>query len=134
MANHLRRQIRERIVSDVTGLATTGTNVFEGRVYPVEEAKLPYLLVYDSGEKIEALTLSPAGTRSMFATLNMSIEAYANGADGATVLDTLAGCQKEVQEAKVGDVSINSLAGDSVIPGSVISLSGEATRQPERTG
>ena len=127
MANHLRRQIRERIVSDVTGLSTTGSNVFEGRVYPVEESKLPCLLVYDSEESIEVQTLSPAGSRSMMATLNVVIEGYANGGDGATVLDTLAGIQKEVQIALAGDVSINSLAGDSVPVSADISLSGEGS-------
>ena len=128
MANHLRRQIRERIVIDVTGLSTTGSNVFEGRVYPVEGSKLPCLLVYDSAESIEVQTLSPAGSRSMQATLNVVIEGYANGGDGATVLDTLAGIQKEVQVAMAGDVSINSLAGDSVPVSADISLSGEGSK------
>ena len=71
----------------MTGLSTTGSNVFEGRVFPIEESKLPCLLVYDSEEEIEAQTLSPAGSRSMMATLNVVIEGYANGGDGATVLD-----------------------------------------------
>jgi len=128
MANHLRRQIRERIVSDVTGLSTTGSNVFEGRVFPIEESKLPCLLVYDSEESIEVQTLAPAGSRSIQATLNVVIEGYANGGDGATVLDTLAGIQKEVQVAMAGDVSINSLAGDSVPVSADISLSGEGSK------
>ena len=128
MANHLRRQIRERIVSDVTGLSTTGSNVFEGRVYPVEESKLPCLLVYDAEESIEAQTLSPAGSRSMQATLNVVIEGYANGGSGSDVLDTLAGIQKEVQVAMAGDVDINSLAGDSVPISADISLSGEGAK------
>ncbi len=128
MANHLRRQIRERIVTDVTGLSTTGSNVFEGRVYPVEESKLPCLLIYDSEESIEAQTLSPAGSRSMMATLNVVIEGYANGGSGSDVLDTLAGIQKEVQVAMAGDVSINSLAGDSAPVSADISLSGEGSK------
>ena len=122
MANHLRRQIRERIVTDVTGLSTTGSNVFEGRVYPVEKSKLPCLLVYDSEEEIEA------GTRTMLAILTVTIEGYAQGGDGATVLDTLVGIQKEVQIAMAGDVSINSLAGDSVPISADISLSGEGSK------
>ena len=127
MANHLRRQIRERIVTDVTGLSTTGSNVFEGRVYPIEESKLPCLLVYDAEESIEVQTLSPAGSRSVQATLNITIEGYANGGDGAAVLDTLAGIQKEIQVAMAGDVSINSLAGDSAPVSADISLSGDAS-------
>jgi len=128
MANHLRRQIRERIAADVTGLSTTGSNVFEGRVFPIEESKLPCLLVYDSEEEIEMQTLAPAGSRSVQATLNVVIEGYCQGGDGATVLDTLAGIQKEVQVALAGDVSINSLAGDSAPVSADISLSGEGAK------
>jgi len=112
----------------VTGLSTTGSNVFEGRVYPVEESKLPCLLVYDSEEEIEMQTLNPAGSRSVQATLNITIEGYCQGGDGATVLDTLAGIQKEIQAAMAGDVSINSLAGDSAPVSADISLSGEGSK------
>ena len=34
MANHVRQQIRERIATDLTGLTTTGSKVYQSRVYP----------------------------------------------------------------------------------------------------
>ena len=46
MANHLRQQIRERIGTTLTGLSTTGTNVFQSRVYQLEDSNLPALLIY----------------------------------------------------------------------------------------
>ena len=44
MANHIRRQIRERAGTVLTGLTTTGNNVFETRIYPLENTNLPALL------------------------------------------------------------------------------------------
>jgi len=45
MADHKTLQIRDRIVTTVTGLVTTGTDVFAARVYPLQESDLPALTV-----------------------------------------------------------------------------------------
>ena len=126
MANHLRRQIRERIATDVTGLTTTGTKVFQSRVYPIEESKLPCLLVYDSEE---AVTIQSMGSpREIEAELTVNIEGYAQGSDGATVQNTLAKIQKEVQIAMQADILINSLARDSYLVSADSSISAEAKK------
>ena len=126
MANHLRRQIRERIATNVTGLTTTSTRVFQSRVYPIEESKLSCLLVYDSEE---AITIQSMGSpREIEAELTINIEGYAQGGDGATVQNTLAKIQKEVQIAMQGDITINSLARDSYIVSADASLSAEAKK------
>ena len=52
MANHLRRQIRERVVTMLTGISTTGSNVFQSDVYPLENADLPALCIYTQDEEI----------------------------------------------------------------------------------
>ena len=46
MANHIRQQIRERAGTVLTGLTTTGTNVFETRIYPLSNTNLPALAIY----------------------------------------------------------------------------------------
>ena len=51
MANHLRQQIRERIGTTLTGLSTTGSNVFQSRVYPLEDTNLPALVIYTKSEE-----------------------------------------------------------------------------------
>ena len=43
MANHIRQQLRERAGTVLTGLTTTGSNVFETRIYPLENTNLPAL-------------------------------------------------------------------------------------------
>jgi hypothetical protein len=128
MANLLRRRIRDRIKTDLTGLSTTGANIFIGRTYPVEESKLPCLLIYETSEVIEQGTVSVAGTRTMISTLEVSVEGYAQGGDGETVLNTLAGIQKEVQIAMAADPSIGSLAMDAIPTGAEISLSSEGKK------
>ncbi len=50
MANHVRQQIRKAVIAELQGLATTGSRVYEGRVYPLAKAQLPGLCVYTPQE------------------------------------------------------------------------------------
>ena len=50
---HIRKSIRDNAVTAVTGLSTTGSNVFRSRVYPLGTNKLPALCVYTNGETVE---------------------------------------------------------------------------------
>ena len=107
---HLRQSIRERIATVVTGLTTTGSNVFQSRVYPIEDSKLPCLLVYSTSEDSEVTEM--ASPRPMTRTLNVVVQ----GVVGATTPDdTLDLISKEVEVALAGDVSINSLANNSFL-------------------
>ena len=126
MANHLRRQIRERIATRVTSLSTTGSNVFQSRAYPIEESKLPCLLVYDSEETVTLQAMG--GTRGVASELTVNIEGYCQGGDGQTVMNTLAAIQKEVQIAMQGDININNLARDSYLTSADASINAEATK------
>lgn len=45
---HVRQKIRDEIYNAVSGLTTTGTNVFKSRTYPVDTT--PCLLVYTGDE------------------------------------------------------------------------------------
>lgn len=50
MAKHVRQQIRKSAIAELQGLATTGSRVFEGRVYPLAKAQLPGLCIYTPNE------------------------------------------------------------------------------------
>ena len=50
---HVRQSIRDNAVTAVTGLSTTGSNVFRSRVYPLGTNKLSALCVYTNGETVE---------------------------------------------------------------------------------
>ena len=120
---HLRQSIRERIATDVTGLTTTGSNVFQSRVYPIEDASLPCLLVYSTSEDSEVTEM--ASPRPMTRTLNVVVQ----GVVGATTPDdTLDLISKEVEVALAGDVSINSLANNSFLSSTEIEFNAEGAK------
>jgi hypothetical protein len=118
---HLRQQIRERVATTLTGLTTTGSNVFQSRVYPIENTKLPCLLIYTREESSEPLDMSPP--RTIEKRLSLVIEGYvkANSNYGDTI-DTIT---KEVEVAMYGDRLINNLAKDSFLVSTDISFNGE---------
>lgn len=124
MANHLRRQIRERIAADVTGLVTTGSNVFQSRIYPLEDAALPCLLVYSTSEESEILN---QGTpRLLSRTLNITIQGVA--AETSDVDDKLDLIAKEVESALSADRDINSLAQDSFLTSTEIEINADGAK------
>ena len=120
---HLRQSIRERIATDVTGLSTTGSNVFQSRVYPVEDGSLPCLLVYTTSEESEVTEM--ASPRAMTRFLNVIVQ----GVVGATTPDdTLDTISKEVEVALAGDVTINSLANNSFLSSTEIEFNAEGAK------
>ena len=120
---HLRQSIRERIATDVTGLSTTGSNVFQSRVYPVEDASLPCLLVYTTSEESEVTEM--ASPRPMTRFLNVIVQ----GVVGATTPDdTLDDISKEVEVALAGDVSINNLANNSFLSSTTIEFNSDGAK------
>ena len=123
MANHLRRQIRERVATTLTGLTTTGSNVFQSRVYPMESAGLPGLCIYTTDEAIEIQSMG--GTRNVSRDLTLIVEGYAT--DSANVDDTLDQIGKEVEIAMSGDITLNDLAQDSYLSSVEITLSGDGS-------
>ena len=50
---HVRQSIRDNVVTAVTGLSITGSNVFRSRVYPLGTNKLPALCVYTDCDTVE---------------------------------------------------------------------------------
>ena len=123
MANHLRRQIRERAATTLTGLTTTGSNVFQSRVYPMESAGLPGLCIYTTDEAIEMQSMG--GTRNVSRDLTLIVEGYAT--DSANVDDTLDQIGKEIEIAMSGDITLNDLAQDSYLSSVEITLSGDGS-------
>ncbi len=118
MANHVRQQIRERIAANVTGLTTTGSNVFQSRVYPLQVSQLPALLVYSLSESAEIDSLTPP--RGSTRALQVAIEAVTKqSADLDDKLDTIC---KEVEVALAADLTVNNLADDIYLESTEITL------------
>ena len=107
---HVRKSIREHVVTTVTSLSTTGSNVYETRYFPLQTGNLPALIVYTLDESIEDYTLG-RNTRTQQRSLNLIIEAHCRGT--ANIDDTLDTIAEEVEEAMVTDVSRGGNAKDT---------------------
>ena len=118
---HLRQQIRERVGTTLTGLTTTGSNVFQSRVYPIENTKLPCLLIYTREESSEPLDMGPP--RTIEKRLSLVVEGYVKA--NSNYDDTIDTITKEVEVAMYGDRLINNLAKDSFLVSTDISFNGE---------
>ena len=118
---HKRQAIRERVASTLTGLTTTGSNVFQSRVYPIENTKLPCLLIYTREETSEPLTTNPP--RAIEKILSLVVEGYVKA--NTNFDDTIDTICEEVEEALFTDRLINDLALDSFLVNTDISYNGE---------
>jgi len=124
MANHIRQQIREYFGTNLTGLSTTGTNVFESRVYPIENSKLPALVIYTKSETSEPIVI---GTdRVMSRELSVVVEGYAKATSNFD--DTIDTISKEVEEAIAADRTLGGLAKDTYLESTEISFNAEGEK------
>ena len=118
---HKRQSIRERVATTLTGLTTTGSNVFQSRVYPIENTKLPCLLIYTREETSEPLTTNPP--RAIEKVLSLVVEGYVKA--NTNFDDTIDTICEEVEEALFTDRLINDLALDSFLVNTDISYNVE---------
>jgi len=120
---HIRKLIRDDIETTLTGLTTTGSNVFASRVYPIQSAKMPGLCVYTSSETIEAQTIKPP--RGLIRSLEVSVEAYVESAVADDVLDTIAA---EVEAAMTTDLTRGGNAKDTRLVSFEADFAGDGER------
>ena len=120
---HLRQSIRERVGTDVTGLTTTGSNVFQTRLYPVEAGSLPCLLIYSISE--ESGVTEMASPRPMTRVLNIVIQGVVSATQPDDTLDLIS---KEVEVAMAADVKINDLADNSYLSSTEIEINAEGAK------
>jgi hypothetical protein len=107
VADHVAKQLRAAVITAVTGLATTGANVFGSRVYPVRDAQIPCLLVYTPEESAEDATLEATRYQR---TIAIRVEALAKAT--ASLEDTLDQIRKEVEIALAAGVVVGAWTVD----------------------
>jgi len=121
MANHVRQQIREYFGTTLTGLTTTGSNVYESGVYTLQEDTLPSLVIYTKSETSEPIVI---GTdRVMSRELSVVVEAYCKATSNFD--DTIDTISKEVEEAIMADRTLGGLAKDTYVESTEIEYTGE---------
>jgi hypothetical protein len=109
--SHVRKSIRDNVVTTLTGLSITGSKVYRSRVYPLAPSKLPGLTVYTKVESVDyATTVRP---RTLLRNLTVVVEAYVQGlSDYDSQLDAIA---VEIEEALYVDVTRGGFAKDTKV-------------------
>lgn len=100
---HVRQQIRDQVVTNLTGLSTTAARVYPSRVYPAGDDSLPCLCIYTDGEEVER---EDSETQRRRVTLR--VEGYVKAA--SDVDDTLDDISAEVETALFADEFLNGIA------------------------
>ena len=87
---HVRKSIRDNIVTAVTSLSTTGARVYRSRIYPLETANdLPGLCVCTLREASEADTMG-ASAHGLAREVDIVVEAYVRATSNYdNTLDTI---------------------------------------------
>lgn len=120
MANHVRQQIREAVVTALTGLTTTAARIHDSRIY--ELRSLPALVVYATDEISEPSDLSGKIDRE----LTVRVEGYAKAV--SSVEDTIDTIGKEIEVAIDTDQTFGGLAMRTILDSVNIDLSGEGEK------
>lgn len=107
--SHIRTRIRQNLVTSLTGLANTGNNVFDSRVYPMNADTLPGICVYTENETTAYQSINPP--RTLDKTITASIEIYVQMID--TYDEVLDQISADVEEALYTDLTRNGLAQDT---------------------
>ena len=119
---HIRKLIRDNITTALTGLTTTGTNVYQTRVYPLAESKLPGIAIYTKSEDVEYQTITTP--RAQERVLLVAVEAYVKAlANYDDTLDTIA---EEVEAALYTDLTRGGYAKDTRVISFDSQFSGDA--------
>ena len=121
MADHIRQQIRERVATTLTGLTTTGSRVYQSRVYPMAETNMPGILIYSTSEDSEIDVMGSTGTLNRL--LNLTVEGYVKSTTEFD--DKIDDICKEIETAMAGDQTVNGMAKNSFLAGTEINYSGE---------
>ena len=116
---HARKQIRDQLMTTLTGLTTTESRVFNSRVY--DHDALPCISVYTLSEE-----LGDESQNKQFRMLNVMVEVRAKAAD--SLEDDLDKIGAEIEDAIFanGDTTLSNTCKEFDYDGLDIELSGEA--------
>lgn len=118
---HVRKSIRDNITTTLTGLTTTGSNVYQTRIYPLGRGKLPGLCVYTRTETTEYVTLGLP--RTQIRQLEVLVEAYVKGT--SSIDDTLDTVSVEIEEALYTDLTRGGYAKDTQVTSFEVDYDGD---------
>lgn len=102
---HAHTQIREAVVTALTGLTTTGSRVFPNRLYSLAAADLPGLRVFTDEDAVEAETIHTPHVQSH--TLSVLVECCGKASNGLD--DTCDQISLEVEKALAPGLTVGGV-------------------------
>lgn len=114
MAGHLRKQIRDKLKTVLSGLSTTTTNVFGNRKEIMSETELPAVIIFNDIDQVAARTIGSQvapHTRMEQRTISYKIQALAK--QNAGLDDQLDQICLEVEKAISADIFLGGLTSDA---------------------
>ncbi len=122
--SHARTQIRQAVVNLLKDQTAAGNRVYESRVYPLDDPKLPALLVFTPQESMGNPTMQRPRTQQR--QLQLVIEGYLKArGDIDSDADALA---LEVEQLIGADPTIGGLVKDAMLDVTTTQLSGEGEK------
>ncbi len=118
---HVRKTIRDNVTTTLTGLTTTGSRVYQTRLFPLATAKLPGLCIYTRSETTQYASVSLP--RTQVRELEGLVEAYAKGT--ASIDNTLDAIAVEEEEDLYADVTRGGNAKDTQVTSFEVDYDGE---------
>lgn len=118
---HVRQQIRERAATTLGSLTTTGSRVYQSRIYPLGSNNLPGLLIYTKSEDSQPETMGT--TRTLLRNLSLVVEGYVKQVSNFD--DKVDLICSEVETAMSGDITLNNLAKNSYLESTEINYNDE---------
>tara|TARA_R110000772_G_scaffold23646_1_gene63136 strand:+ start:8415 stop:8858 length:444 start_codon:yes stop_codon:yes gene_type:complete len=112
---HVKRQIRERAGVTLTGLSLTGSNVFESRLYALNNSDLPSILVSTDTEEVEVVS-SGSGVGGDISRRIVGLNVVIKAKETTDLDDVLDGIQVEIEAAIATDT--NNALKRAVLTGS----------------
>ena len=117
--SHVRTQIRQAVVTELTTATTLFTNIVSSRVYSFANADMPVCNVLIDTEDVEPVTMC---ANMLQRTAALATEIYHKAADN---LDTLLDDLCVQVEKTLSDTTLGGLVESMVLQQSVFSFSGE---------
>jgi hypothetical protein len=125
---HIRKQIRDAVVTLLTGLATTGSKVYPNRVWPLSEAELPGILVMADADTVSSYSegsLAANTPRNINRLAHLTVQALARGDAIDDQLDQIC---LEVEKALAADRFLGGLSVNVTLVDTRIQLKGDGEK------
>jgi len=122
---HARTQIRNAVTALLLNNTSVGAKVYESRIYPLDNPKLPAILVYTKQETVDD-QMSMSRPRTQHRELQLTIEAYVKA--NSNIDETADGLALEIEQIIGGDPHIGGLVKDTILDTTEIQYSDEGEK------